>query len=484
MLKRLAAMLLCLALLPVSALAEAPVSADGVRFRLAFGMNPEHYPEDVRNVMTGLADLLDILTVEGELLNPEGDFDLRATLAIGESDRGKLDMHVFATDCFWNVSTPLLGDTLVNIDLPEVLEFALKTNSHLQIPLHRAAIFLSPEVHTSALSPVISAAAPVLFAEEGSRVIPYDALHGLALRLSDMHDKERELRSWILALASETGYDTSVFYAMAALPQWVETHVPADGVKVAATEDSEVWTAGTLTILQRETDRTGAQRLSLTLPGLDDAYDVALDLALQPDGGLIHFGLDLLITEYESVALQLRADGSLPVSLPVTKAFSLTWEAEGPAAGGDGVHLYYEGEPTADGVILRQMTPDRSAVMLTVRADVQVIRGEYVPGDPTGAVGVLSLNSNTLNELMSDVAGPLVRGILPLVAQAPVSFCQTMMDLLEHTGIFGMLTEGFDASDWEDGEGWGNEGWDEDWDDSDWDWDDGDWDWDDEWYDD
>lgn len=485
MLKRLAAILLCLMLLPMPALGEETVHGRGASFRLTFAMEPGNYPEGVRTIAAGLADLLDVLTLEGELLNPGDDFDLRLALGLGDNDRARIEARVFPLRLHWVFSSPLLGDELVDIGLKEVLEFSLKTYAHLGIPLQRAGILVSPVVHAYGTASLTDPARPVLFAEEGSRVIPYDALADLAAIWAEKAEDDNALRSWTQALGSETGYDDALLWALEAMPAWVESHVPAEGMLVTVTDDTEVWTAGGLTLLRRETDRTGALRLSLTVPEIDDTYDLSLDLALQPDGSLTHGSVDLTVEEDGETALRLHADGSVPVSLPVERAFSLTWEAEGPAVGGDGVHLCFEGEPTDEGVVLRQMTPDRDGVMLTVHAALTPVERDFVPGDPTGALGVLSLNGDTLREFVERISMPMLRGLLPLIAEAPTSFCQTAMNLLEDTGIFGLITDGLGESDFDgDGEDWEDEEDEEAWDDEDTDdeasddedWDDEDWD--------
>ncbi|MCH5286866.1 MAG: hypothetical protein J1E43_05565 [Christensenellaceae bacterium] len=457
MLKKGFALLLCLLLLPMSSLAEA---AEGVRFRLTFDMDESAYPADVADIMPGIADLLEILTVEGLFAEQDGFFDLQADVTLNELERTRTDLHVFGVDKFWNIRSSLLGGEAVSISMPAMLEFAIKGYSHLGIPLQRAAILISPFVHSSGLQALTLIAEPVLFAGQGSRKISRDTLIKTARAMAEAASSDRAFRYWTEAVFMETGCDDDVTGAIAQLPEWIESFVPRDGVSVKVTDDSEVWTAGSLTLARRETDQSGAQVLSVTLPPLPGGLTITFDAATQPDGDLLHGSFDLLAEDGDGeLFLRLHADGSLPVALPVTRSFSLVWDAEGRAVGGDGVHLYFEGEPTDSGLMIRQMTPNRDAVMLTMTADLSTELTVFDHVVDAGGVELLSLNGDTLTALMERIFSPLVRGLLPLIAQAPASSCQTLMDMLENSGVFGLLTANMaDEDDW-------NEAWD-DWDES------------------
>jgi len=65
-LRRALCALLCpCLLLPSLALAEE--DATGLRFDLTFQMDPEAFPPEQRGIMRGIADLLNILTLQGTL---------------------------------------------------------------------------------------------------------------------------------------------------------------------------------------------------------------------------------------------------------------------------------------------------------------------------------------------------------------------------------------------------------------------------------
>lgn len=455
MFRKALSLLLCLMMLPVAALADA---ADGFHFRLTFAMDETAYPAEVRDIVSAIADLAEGVTLEGVYAELDGYFDLQADLILNGQERTRTDLHLFGSEAHWNVRSSLLGNETLTIVMVSLLEFAIKGYSHLGIPLQRVLILASPYVHLSGVRALADAAQPMLFSSNRSRTITRSTMVKAAEAVAAAAEDDRAFRYWTDALFMETGYDTYVHGLPAQFPDWVRSVVPSDGVKVKITDQSQVWTAGKLTLARWETDLFGAETLSITLPPLPDGLTVTFDSAIQPDGDLTHGSFDLLAVDAGGeVLVRLHADGSMPSALPVTRPFSMTWEAEGLAVGGEGVHLLFEGEPADGGMIIRQVDPATGAAMLTVNAELSTATVNVEAIGHAGGVELLSVNGDSLSELMTNIFSPLVRGLLPVIAQAPASFCQTLMDLLESSGVFALLTDGLSG-----GDGWGEE-WDEEW---------------------
>ena len=452
MTRRVLALLLCLVLLPVSALASAHENAPAARFRLAFDMNPEAYPDDARAVTPGIADLLRVLTIEGQLAMADGEFELKTDLLLGGIERTRTDLRLFGTEELWHIRSSLLGNETLTMVMRAFLEFAVKGYSHLGIPLQRAAILVTPFVHTAPLRGFYDLLVGTVYAEPGTHTVLKSDLMEMAAQARALADSDIQFGVWTRAMAMETGYDGYLADLILTLPEWLETFMPLNGLTITRDEAVETWTTNALTLFRREQDQSGGQVVSVALPPMLDGNVITLDASLQPDGDLYHGSLNLLIDDgWGGTLLDLRVSGSLPARLPITRDFSLIWDAEGLIVGGEGAHLLFEGEPTATGVILRQWTPDRSTVMLTVTADIEPTQANF-SADPEGeSVYILSVNGETLSELMSRIASPMIRGLLPLIAQAPTSSCQTLMNLLEDSGVFALLTEGFasEGDEWE-----------------------------------
>lgn len=461
--KRCLALLLCLALLPSAALADA---AHGLKFRVTFEMDAQAYPDSVQNIMPGVADLLNVTTVEGLLSGLDGHFDLKADLMLGGQERTRTDLHLFGSEQLWHLRSSLLGDETLSFVMYTLLEFAMKGYTHLRIPLQRAAILVTPYVHKAPFEAFVNIAKPVLFAEEGSRTIGYDALLSMTEQIRDNAESNIRFRYWAQAVGAESGYDEYLMNLFRTFPEWIESFLPRDGLTVTADESGETWSTNALVLLRRETDLSGAQSVVLTLPPLPDGSLFSADGSLQPDGNLTHFSVNLLLNDGDGeTLLDLRTNGSMPTALPVTRPFSLSWDADGLMVGGDGVHLRFEGDPTDQGVVIRQRTPDRASVMLTAWVELEATEVDFIAESVKDSTYAFAVDSNSLNDLMARIMGPMVRGLLPLIAQAPTSSCQTLMNLLEDSGVFGLLTDGFTPDDDWESEGDWEDDWDDDWDD-------------------
>ena len=440
----------------MGALADSHSSAPAARFRLTFEMNPEAYPEELQAYMPGIADLLHALTLEGQLAVDGGAFELQADVLLGGIERTRTNLRLFGTESLWHIQSSLLGRETLTLDMRAFLEFAVKCYSHLGIPLQRVAILATPFVHSLPFQAIYRRFTDTFYYESGTHNLTWSDMIYMGNIIRMLAEDNTPLTMWTRAIAMETGYESYLYDLVYNLPDWLLTFIPeTTGLTVTMDETSETWTTNGLTVFHRETDLSGGLYLTFAPPPLPDGNVLTLDAAAQPDGDLLHGSFHLLLGGEEETLLDLRLSGSLPTRLPVTRAFSLDWDAEGLIVGGEGVHLRFEGEATGSGVILRQRTADRSAVMLTVTAELEPITADFSTDVEGESVYILSVNAETLSELMDRIASPMVRSLLPLIAQAPTTSCQTLMNLLEDSGVFALLTEGFVSED---------EYWDDDWD--------------------
>ena len=441
----------------MGALAETHRSAPATRFRLSFDMNPDAYPEELQAYMPGIADLLRALTLEGQLATAEGEFELRADALMNGVERTRTDLRLFGTESQWHITSSLLGRETLTLDVSSLLEFAIKCYSHLGIPLQRVAILATPYVHTLPFRGIYQRITTTLYTDPGTHTLTWSDMIYMGNIVRMLTEDNTQLSMWTRALAMETGYENYLFDLIQNMPDWLQTFIPATGFTVTKDESTETWTTNTLTLLTREWDQAGGQSIAVTLPPMLDGSVLTLNAALLPDGDLYHVSANFLIDDGEGgTLLKLHAEGSLPTGLPVAREFSLLWDAEGMIVGGDGVHLRFSGEPIDGGVVIRQWTPDSGDVMLSVTAELERTEADFSADVAGESVHVLSVNGETLGELMNSIASPMIRGLLPLIAQAPTSSCQTLMNLLEDSGVFALLTEGFMTEE----EFW-DEGWDE-----------------------
>lgn len=465
-LKRALALALCLCLLtPALALAETAREGQGIRFTLEGELFPEHYPAKDQALMKGLAELAAMLRLEGVLEYDADSMDLNVDLLLDQAEETRTSFHLYGFDALWGIGSSLLGEQQVYMNMQATLEFAAKVYFHLGIPLQRVALFLSPYIHKDAFQALRWTWEPVLFAQQGSRVIDREALLALAEQLSAVAEDDRSLIYWIYAVGLEAGYDDAITDALAGLADWWDSFLAEDGLTITVNGDKETWTTGAYTLFTRRV-KDGWTTLSVSLPATPEGYALSGFCALREQGAVMDADLRLTVTQEDSSILdwRLSADG-LPTALPIAAPFDLTWDITGEAVP-DGFHMRLEGEGQGGEFALRQLDAATGEIMLaltgTAVAVAPVTPLDYTAADFTG-VELYSLSDASLAELVRNVARPLASGLLPLVVHAPASACQSLMDLVTDTGILDMLAspmsgleedvwddDGLDEGDWDE----------------------------------
>ena len=499
LIKRLLSLLLCLCLLtPVIASAE---NARSVAFTLEGEMYPDAYPLKDQKLMQGLSELIGILTLEGTLqYDDAGALDLAADVLLDGDEETRTGVRVYGIETHWGVESTLLGDSGFSMNLQALLEFCMKAYFHLEIPLQRVGLLATPYVHKDGLGALTSLWNPVMNAASDTRTIPRDEVLTMLRQISSVAENDRAFTYWVQALALEAGYDGVISSFMSQLPEWADGFLGEEGVVVTVDGENQTWTSGGTTLFSK-TVRDGWTTCSLSLPASVDGYVLNAFFSVQDKGSVFYADLRLTVDQEDAGILDLRLSAdAIPQHLPLTGTFALSYDVTGEAMP-DGFHLRFEGEAADGAFTLHQKDAVSGSTMLTLKGSVQ-------PADVTSPLiwtvsdlpelEFFSVNDVTLSRFVNDVKGPVIRGLLPLLIHAPMSACQSLMDLVTDTGIFDVLTssssdmDSFDEEEYADEEGWSDESFDEEnwseesWDEESWDeesWDEESWDeesWDEE----
>lgn len=444
---------LCLCLLaPGLALAEPDVS--GVRFDLNFHMDPEAFPQEQKGVTTGIADLLNTLTLKGTLDQSfTGCFDLNTEFMLSGKEATRTSLRLFGTEAYWGIESSLLGDEMLMVNMISLLEFSMKMYFHLEIPLQRLTLLISPYVHTSAFDALGSAWRGVMHAQEGERTIPRDQLLALASQLAEIAESDRAFYYWTQAVGMEVGYDEVIMEAMLTLPEWAESFVDEEGIAVTIKGATETWRTGDTTLFTR-TVEDSVTAWSATLPTSANGYAVSVFYNGQPDGEHI---LQARVTdEYGDTVMDctIKANNipDLTSEVPIASPFSLEVEMEGEFLA-DKLHLLFEGEGQDKQFSLQMLNAATGAPQLTVSGTLE----PYIPGAAPSfttaqlmeGMNLLSMNDVTLTQLLTNAADPMFNGLLPLLVHMPASSVQSILDLLTEHGVIDLLVNG-GASDYEE----------------------------------
>ena len=479
--RRLTALLLCLCLMaPCLTLAE---QAHSIRFTLEAEMFPEAYPQADQSLMRSLSELVNMIDLEGVFQYNEDCIDLDASFTLAKDAATRTAVRIYGNDAYWGVQSSLFGEKELMLNMQALLEFCMKAYFHLEVPLQRVGLFVSPYVHTNGLGTLTVLWNRFMNAQTGTRTISRDDVLTMARHISTAADTDRAFTYWVRALALESGYDSAIQDFATMLPQWAETFVGEDGIVITMDGEDESWSTNGITLFSRQV-KDGWTTISFSLPENLDGYVVSGFSTTQDKGTHFNANIRLTVTQYGESILDLRlAADNLPQMISAGGDFSLTYGITG-AAMPEGFHFKAEG--TTDGGVftIHQKDASTGEAMLTITgtASPAAITSslDWTQADLPG-VEFFSLSDVTLAQFIKDVQSPLFKGLVALISRAPMSACQSLMDLVMDMGIFDVLTasssslededEGYYDEDYDLDEGaWDEEDWDEDsWDEEDWD---------------
>ncbi len=415
----------------------------GVSFRITADIDPVQYADSLRPLMEGLAALCDASALTGTV-QAEGDrFDVTAVLSLPHRNGVQESaLRVWGIPSHWCIESDLLGGEPLMINHLALAEFGVKAFHHLDVPLQYAALAV-PYVHMSAfdvLRPEVSVLFPL---EDGVTLLSLAEVQALSARIAALAEDDRTLRYWIEAIGIATGADQAIYDALRTLPDALSVLCP-HGLTITRTEHMLTWaptvaddaSAAPLLTLNRDGPVTA---LTATLPGLGTAV-----MSLRDDVTIL---TGTLHTESPLVTGELAF--SLPTALPVTMPFFLSISAEGLLLGDAPVSLVLEGEAHGNTLTIRRLLPDQTRTMFTMMVTLSPIDAAPLPewtAQDIPGVNILSATGTSLTQLLTDVRGDLVPELFRLVAALPARTCQALMDLMEDSGILGLLTESMTGS--------------------------------------
>ncbi|MBE5803454.1 MAG: hypothetical protein E7316_02970 [Clostridiales bacterium] len=444
--RRAVCALLCLFLL-VPSLAFAGADVSGIQFDLQFEMDPSAFPPEQQKVITGIADLVNITTLQGTLdQSYTGCFDLNAQLMLDGQEDTRTSLRVYGTESCWGVESSLLGNEMLTVHLNSMLEFAMKAYYHMEIPVQRAAIFISPYVHTSAFEALSSAWRSVMHAQEGERTIPREQVMALAGELADIAANDRALRVWTQAIALEAGYNEDIMDALTSLPEWAESFVGPEGIQITVMGATETWRTGEITLFTRTVEDT-VTAWSATLPVTTNGYELSVFYNGQPNG---EHTLRVNITdEYEDCVLDctVKAENipDLTCEVPISAPFSLSLDMAGSFLEED-MRLRFRGEGENGFFTLSKLNAQTGAPQLTLSGTLNPYTPQATPdfsmAQLTKGQNLLAINDEGLTRLVTSVAPSLVDGAIPLLVHMPASSVQSFLDLMTDSGLIDFVVNG------------------------------------------
>lgn len=446
--RRLLCAMLCVLLLPVGALAEG-----GLRFSAGFSAEPAAHD----GLMAGIADLLNVLTVEGSFegsFTDKGDhagFTLGLDLTLENSERARLPLSVYGYEDAIHLRTPLVGDVDMYLNMPAFIEFGVKMSNHMGLPVNKLAL-LYPYVWRNAFKNMRQKWEPVLFASGKSRTVSQKALVQLAKDLAASCYDDNFFYYWVLTIGETSGMDELLLGLIDQLPTWASEKVPKGGLTVKVKGPQQTWKLGNQVIAQID-----EHTLHVSLSGLPDDASVLLDWSA--DAGDLALTLDLAQAGETLLHVAASAAG-LPEALPISRPFTAEVTASGLLLDDQEFCLLLSGEGQDDQFAI---TGSLTGLMdkLSIFGTLSAYTPETLPSYSHSEIvltgqNIFSLNDVSLTEFVKAIARPLVTGAIPIIAHLPVSTCVAAMDIFEQAGVFDLVVSPVSVYDDEygdDGEG-------------------------------
>ena len=444
---RIAALLLA-ALLLVTVAGEAPAET-----ALGFSCTARMPLPAEDGLLSALAGLLEVSSLTGTWVEKDGSYTLEATLSVGDAQHSA-SMALDGVDSHWSLSSPLLGDTRLMFNNQAMLEFGLKMDNHLGVPLYRAA-WLYPYVHRDAWAAPLAAWHRIMDAPVAAGHVPPETLLQLGEAWLALYRTDRAFSVWMDALDRDTGLGSSFGEVLEGFPDWVETCAP-DGIDVETGETGDSWYA--LSGDERQLLYTASGNAELTLPG----FWCGEDFAFWTEGNDFSRIAEPDDPGAYAVRLRIGEDGeTLSVSLLLDKGsgrFTLTLgggclEEQAFPMVDEAGHLVLaspgeteEGQWTLE--IRRQedgqwaFSSGGDAVpWLLVRAEAEPFTPDTWPAWNAAelpGINFFSLNDTSLEAFLRAVLPSAVKGAVPLVAAAPADAVARLMDWLEEIGLLSV----------------------------------------------
>lgn len=328
---RLMALLLCIMLLPVSAMADwvrddLPVTRSD--FELRFKLHADGFPDDGAAHYQDWETFLDRISVQGVIdtqlfLDPLSRVGLDASLCLNGKEYVPFRYDGYST--YRYVRSPALEGASIHFQMINFLEFMLKGYYFMDLPTPLIGLLLYPE---NAYDLAMAYWQPVqeVFdgVEEGE--VEYTQLYELCETLDLLSTEDPYMNPvyfFVTALLVSTGASDTLLYRLGYLEDVLETMDPdEEGMTIVADGDTRRYVLGDTTVFEQNAD-------GWTLC-LADSDGYVLNASWQNTGAEVHLEVAVWLEEEERLGLRFDLDG-LPADGQLSAAGSASLILSGEA---------------------------------------------------------------------------------------------------------------------------------------------------------
>lgn len=447
---RLTALLLCVMLLPVSALADwvrddLPVTRSD--FELRFKLHADGFPADGAAHYQDWETFIDQLSVKGVIdtqlfLDPLSRVGMDASLCLNGKEYVPFRYDGYST--YRYVRSPALEGASIHFQMINFLEFMLKGYYFMDLPTPLIGLLMYPE---NAYDLAMAYWQPVqeLFdgVEEGE--VEYTRLYELCETLDLLSTEDPYMNPvyfFVTALLVSTGASDTLLYRLSYLEDVLETMDPdEEGMTVINDGDTRRYVLGDTTVLEQAAD---GWRLCLA-----DSDGYVLNASWQDTGAELHFAITVWLEEEERLGLRfdldgLPADGQLSAegSACITLSGEALYEQPSP------VNFTYqytrsaESLPYDTALQLDWLHPQTGAPALSLSYSAAMSDVDYTvladrPFDNQD--DFFHLNDSYMEEYKERFTKSLALAFAPFVLHMPAGCLSDAYAFLDNTGFLAFL---------------------------------------------
>jgi hypothetical protein len=290
--------LLCALLLVIPVLAPAEgMPSEGSKsfdFDFTFTLNAHAFPKLLRSRMAGYAALINRLGLRGNIAwTPATEsMELNAVLYFTDNPSKAYPFCIYGAQPRVFITSPLLQNEVILLNMAALLEFAVKAKKTLGIPLPYLA-YLYPLTTDYAMAGPAAIWKEVIGSYPEGGQVTEEQLRTLTQRWSEEFMNNPDLQRWISALADGSdNAQAAVEYELTHVPDYIEKATGFRPITVTAGDGSEVWTGSNGETLFARSETEGSRSMSVTLPASQNGYVPFLTLNSSNDGTTAGFKLE------------------------------------------------------------------------------------------------------------------------------------------------------------------------------------------------
>lgn len=279
--------LLCAALLLFSVSAAYAAKAPAVYsydFDLTFALNAEAFPPLLRERASGYAELLGSIGLKGNLTwSPDTrSMDLDAVLYYTAKPSLSYPFRMYGTRSRMFVTSPLLDNQDLFFDLTGLMEFSVKAQNTLNIPLPYLA-FLYPYATEFAFKSLTASWNEIIAPSRKTGTVTVGQFEELSEKWAAAIQENVHVRRWIYALMNLSEAPNVVETEFDNLPRYYEKVTSGEPLSVTVDKQSELWQdASGNTLFARRTE-DDYSTLVMSLPTSENGYVPSLSVRTQSD---------------------------------------------------------------------------------------------------------------------------------------------------------------------------------------------------------